>query len=134
MVSILERSEVELRPKVDSTDMIADMRRISDLAHKQDDEAFKPARIESNVCNLPPVYQGDPEEIYNSVFKVAGKRYLFARKSLICIGPKNVLRSCIAKIVLRKEFDHFITICILVNSLLLASKSYKEYYDVSYVS
>ena len=36
--------------------------------------------------------------------------------------------------MLRKSFDIFITVCIIINSLLLASKNYRDYYDIDFVS
>ena len=65
---------------------------------------------------------------------VNSKKHLLIKKSLGCFGQHNKLRTFCVRIMFNKLFDHFITSCIIVNSLLLASKQYEGNYDQKFIS
>lgn len=74
------------------------------------------------------------EHQFNAVFTVNGVEYLYMRRSLFCLGQSNSLRKLLVHIMVNKWFDRFITLCIILNSILLASKEYEQNYDADYVS
>ena len=61
-------------------------------------------------------------------------KHKFAFKSLNCMGEQNKFRKLCVHIMVNKWFDRFITLCIILNSILLASKEYDDKYDASYKS
>ena len=69
------------------------------------------------------------EEKFHAVFIVDSMKHLLIKVSLHCLGPKNKLRVLCVHILFKKWFDHFITSCIIVNSILLATKQYEGNYD-----
>ena len=71
---------------------------------------------------------------FNAVYIIDGKQHMFSLKSLYCLGQANGLRKTCVSIMVNKWFDRFITFCIIVNSILLASKEYDEKYDATYES
>ena len=74
------------------------------------------------------------EEKFNAVFLVGTTKYLYTRRSLFCMGQTNMLRSGLVRVMVNKWFERFITLCIILNSILLASKEYKMNYDAAYKS
>lgn len=50
------------------------------------------------------------------------------------MGQNNKLRTGLVSVMVNKWFDRLITLCIILNSLLLASKEYEMNYDVGYKS
>mmetsp|Transcript_6094 Transcript_6094/g.8195 ORF Transcript_6094/g.8195 Transcript_6094/m.8195 type:complete len:163 (-) Transcript_6094:20-508(-) len=73
-------------------------------------------------------------ERFNGVFYIGEERYLFSKSSMNCMSDSNRLRQLCVKVIVNKWFDRLIILCIIANSLLLASKEYDEKYDVSYKS
>ena len=74
------------------------------------------------------------QEKFNGVFNVGKERYLFDKHSLHCLGQNNKFRACCVHIIVNKWFDRFITVCILINSAMLASKEYEGNYDANFTS
>ena len=74
------------------------------------------------------------EQDKNATYVIAGQKYHFSKSSVFVLGEDNWLRKCMAHIVIHPWFDHFITICILVNSALLASRDYSGNYDPNFES
>jgi len=68
------------------------------------------------------------------VFIIDGKKHHFTKKSLFCLDQHSRIRQFFVRIMVNKWFDRFITFCIVINSLLLASKEYNENYDATYDS
>ena len=71
----------------------------------------------------------DQAQRFHAIYKIGDKTYRYTIKSLFCLGPKNGLRVLLVHIMVNKWFDRFITLCIILNSLLLASKEYEMNYD-----
>ena len=74
------------------------------------------------------------DEKFNAVFLIDGKTHRFTKESLYCLDQDSRFRKFFVRIIVNKWFDRFITFCIVVNSLLLASKEYYENYDAKYDS
>ena len=68
------------------------------------------------------------------MYYIGGNTYRFSLCSLFCLSASNRFRYIIVHIMVNKWFDRFITLCIILNSLLLASKEYESNYDAEYVS
>lgn len=68
------------------------------------------------------------------MFQVDGIKHRVSLTSLNILTQQNWLRRGLAKVALSKHFDRFIMLCIVSNSLLLASKEYQSYYDPLYES
>ena len=71
---------------------------------------------------------------FNAVYTINEKNHLFSLKSLYCLGRKNRLRTACVHTMVNKWFERFITFCIVINSLLLATREYDAKYDFSYES
>ena len=71
---------------------------------------------------------------FNAVFHINEVNYKFTLTSLGCISQQSKFRIVCVKIMVNKWFDRFVTLCIILNSLLLASKEYDDNYDASYKS
>ena len=56
-----------------------------------------------------------------------GKRHVFTR-SVCCLTSESKLRQAAVALMLNPFFDYFITGCIIINSLLLASRDYSGSY------
>lgn len=50
------------------------------------------------------------------------------------MGSESKIRKGLAKVVLNSYFDDFVTVCIVINSFMLASRDYKSRYDTDYES
>ena len=50
------------------------------------------------------------------------------------MGEKSLLRKTLAKIVLNKYFDDFLTICIVINSVMIALRDYTSKKDSEHES
>jgi len=74
------------------------------------------------------------EEKNYGIFYVDGIEHHFSVKSMYCLSQHNIVRRICVNIIVNKWFDRFITLCILANSGLLASKEYDENYDTNYHS
>ena len=70
----------------------------------------------------------------NGVFYVKDKEYQFSVKSLYCLGSRSKFRVLCVKIMINPWFDRFITLCIILNSILLASKEFDKKYNEKYES
>lgn len=62
------------------------------------------------------------EEKFNAVFVVNKQKHKFTKKSLFCLDSHSKFRRIFVRIMVNKWFERFIIVCIVVNSLLLASK------------
>ena len=71
---------------------------------------------------------------YSAKFRVGGKLFMYKTKSCLCLDRYNGIRELAVKIMVNKWFDRFITLCILLNSALLASKKYDENYNPNFES
>lgn len=71
---------------------------------------------------------------FNAVFQVGKERLILAKHSLACLGQSNKLRVCCVHIIANKWFDFMITLCIIVNSVMLATKQYEGNYDEKFES
>lgn len=69
----------------------------------------------------------------DGVFKVDGETHLFTKSFCGCSSESRIRIFCV-HVMLNKWFDRFITTSIVINSVLLATKEYKENYDTGYVS
>ena len=69
-----------------------------------------------------------------TVYRHYGKKHLYSKKSLFCCVQENPVRKTLAYIVNNPWFDHFITICIIANSALLAARDYRGNYIENYQS
>lgn len=65
---------------------------------------------------------------------VNNNTYVYSKTSLGCKTQHNPIRIFCVKVIVNRWFEHFIIICIIVNSLVLATKEFKDKYDVRYVS
>ena len=70
-------------------------------------------------------------------FEVHGKVHHFSPRSLFCLTEKNRCRQLVVWLITWNIFDHFITVVILVNSVILAMRDYGDRLyapDYGYVS
>ncbi len=67
------------------------------------------------------------------VFKVDGEEHMYSKSFCGCSSESRIRVFCV-NVMLNKWFDRFITASIVINSVLLATKEYKENYDTGYVS
>lgn len=74
------------------------------------------------------------QEKFNAVFTIGRERYILAKYSLGCFGQSNKLRICCVHMIANRWFDRFITLCILLNSVMLATKQYEVNYNEKSVS
>ena len=51
------------------------------------------------------------------------------KKTCHCLGPKSLLRRTLANLVLNKYFDDFVSICIVINSVMIALRDYTSKKD-----
>lgn len=68
------------------------------------------------------------------MFEVQNKKYMFVKKTCFCCTQHSIVRKNIASIVLHKWFEKLITACILINSIMLATREYRNNYDPDYDS
>ena len=80
------------------------------------------------------LWWGDPWLIDNAVFMVQNKRKFLMKKTCFCLGGDSLIRKVLAKIVLNSYFDDFVTLCITINSAMIASRDYTQKKDVDYES
>lgn len=73
-------------------------------------------------------------ERFHAVFEIDGETYLFTKKSLWCLDQNSAFRYFFVRVIVNKWFDRFITLCIVINSIMLACKQYDENYDASFKS
>ena len=76
----------------------------------------------------------EQEAAFNAIFVVNGQNHHFAKKSCLWLTDKSLIRRVLAQIIIRPWFDHFITICILINSIMLATRDYRGNYDPDFES
>lgn len=68
-------------------------------------------------------------------FEVHGKKVIYAKKSLYCLDSEMAFRKKVVWLIEWKWFDRFITVVILLNSVMLAMLDYKDrIYGPTYVS
>ena len=77
---------------------------------------------------------GDPWVKKNAIFVVQKKNHFLMKKTCGCLDEKSPFRRFLAQIVLNTYFDNFVTICIIVNSIMLATRDYTSKYDVDFES
>ena len=70
----------------------------------------------------------------NAVFIVKGDKKYFSKKSVMCLTETNPVRIVLVHIIVNPWFDHFITLCIVVNSIILASRDNSGNYIPGYES
>lgn len=56
------------------------------------------------------------------------------KKTCHCLGPKSLLRRTLANLVLNKYFDDFVSICIVINSVMIALRDYTSKKDSEHES
>ena len=56
------------------------------------------------------------------------------KKTCFCLGGSSLIRKVLAKIVLNSHFDDFVTLCIVINSAMIASRDYTKKKDVDFES
>ena len=56
------------------------------------------------------------------------------KKTCHCLGPKSLLRRTLANLVLNKYFDDFVSICIVINSVMIALRDYTSKLDSEHES
>ena len=76
----------------------------------------------------------DKDDLLEGIFVVSGAEHAYAKKSCCCLGSNLLFRKLCVIIMVNTWFDRFITFCIILNSILLASKEYEENYDPTYKS
>jgi len=63
-----------------------------------------------------------------------GKTQVFDRRSLFLFAEQNCLRKKLVWLIEWRWFDYFITVCIIINSILLACQDYQGVLEKDYVS
>ena len=76
----------------------------------------------------------DPDAMNNAVYVVKGSKYNYSKQSLFCLKEKNPVRRCLVHLIVNPWFDHFITACIVLNSIALAARDYRGNYDPDFES
>ena len=76
----------------------------------------------------------DPEAMNNAVYIVKGDKYMYSKRSLFFLKEDNPVRKCLVHIVVNPWFDHFITTCIILNSIALAARDYRGNYNPDFES
>lgn len=71
---------------------------------------------------------------FYAVYEFDGELYQFSLKSLFCMGQDSAARYFFVRVIVNKWFDRFVTLCIILNSIMLASKEYNNNYDKGYES
>ena len=68
------------------------------------------------------------------MYKVNEQMYTFSRVSCFCLHQENKFRTACVTVMVNKWFERFVTLCIVANSLLLATREYRQNYEADYES
>ena len=73
-------------------------------------------------------------EINNAVFIVREQPHFFERKTFFCCTQNVLVRKVLVQLMLHTYTDHLISILIVFNTVLLASRDYRDESDPDYMS
>ena len=78
----------------------------------------------NRMRGLQSLLDANNDEMISGIFETHGKKRMYSKTSLFCLKDTNTLRKMLVWLATWKWFDIFITLAIVLNSIMLASTDY----------
>ena len=87
-------------------------------------QALSGLKNAKSVVGFMQTYEVNSDEKNSGIFETHGKKRMYSKTSLFCLRDTNTMRKTFVWLATWKWFDAFITLAIVLNSIMLATTDY----------